>query len=232
MAGDQVASSYALRGTYQVGVAALDPDEDGAAGKAHLGLAFAAQRRGHRDGARAGRARLPHAALPDPRCHATWAVDTGNLDVRSVWEARVAFEQPPDALDLGRVVLNDRVRVADRDWYELDFFELLGRADLDRPELLLDQLTMNPCARHAITDANAHLVGAAAFGEPAGGDPRPVSGQLGPRPVGIPDRDLGLAAVNAKDFEHAVGLVLSRELARSVSRQPLVLDEQVDVVVR
>jgi hypothetical protein len=144
----------------------------------------------------------------------------------------MALEARADANDLRRVTLDDGVRVPDRDRHEGDPLDLFGGAYLDRPELLLDELTTYPRAGHAITDANAHLVGAAALGEPPGCDPRSVPGQLGSRPVGIPDRDLGLGAVDVEDFEHAVGLVLSRELARSVSSQPLVLDEQVDVAVR
>ena len=106
------------------------------------------------------------------------------------------------------------------------------RADLDRSQLLLDQVAADPRLGHPLADADPHLVGAGSVGEPAGGNPRPVSGQLGPGAVGIPDCDLGFRTVGRDDLEHAVRLMLRRELARALRRQPFLLDEQVDVAVR
>jgi hypothetical protein len=130
----------------------------------------------------------------------------------------VGFEQRPDPFDLGRVAFDDRVRVSDRDRHELDSLEPLGRADLDRPQLLLDQFAADPRVGHPLADADSHLPGTASIGEPAGSDPSPVAGQLGPGAVGIPDHDLGLDALDTHDFEDAVGLVLRRELARALRR--------------
>jgi hypothetical protein len=110
------------------------------------------------------------------------------------------------------------MRVSDQDRYELDPLEPLGRADLDRPQPLLDQLAADPRVGHPLADADSHLSGTASAGEPAGRDPSPVAGQLGPGAVGIPDRDLGLDALHAHDFDDAVGLVLRRELARALRR--------------
>src|SRR6185312_12531369 len=73
-----------------------------------------------RDGARAGRRRLPHAALPDARGDLTVIVDARDLDVRAVREAGMRLEQRPDARKLVRVALDDGVRVPDDDGRELD----------------------------------------------------------------------------------------------------------------
>ena len=130
----------------------------------------------------------------------------------------MALEQRPDPFDLGGVAFDDRVRVSDRDRHELDPLEPLGRADLDRPQLLLDQFAADPRVGHPLADADSHLPGTVSIGEPAGSDPSPVAGQLGPAAVGIPDHDLGLDAIDTDDFEDAVGLVLRRELARALRR--------------
>ena len=130
----------------------------------------------------------------------------------------MAFEQRPDPFDLGRVAFDDRVRVSDRDRHELDPVEPLGSPDLDRSQLLLDQLAADSRPGHPLADADSHLSGTASIGEPAGSDTSPVAGQLGPRAVGIPDHDLGLDALDTHDFEDAVGLVLRRELARALRR--------------
>ena len=155
-----------------------------------------------------------------------------DLNIRPPGKARIRLEQRSDPFDLSRISLDDRVRVSDRDRHELNPLEPLRRTDLYRPQLLLDQPALDQRPGHAFADPDAHLVGACALGEPAGGDSRSVSGQLGPGAVWVPNRDLRGGPVDGDHLEHAVGVVRGRELARALRRQPLVLCEQVDVPVR
>src|SRR5205085_11324088 len=104
----------------------------------------------------------------------------------------MALEQPADALDLGGVAADDRVRVPDRDPYELDAFDDLGRPHLDAPELLLDLAVAHTRPHGARADADRNLSASRPLGEPASRDPGAVSGHLGLRPIRVPDRDLGL----------------------------------------
>src|ERR671937_2551845 len=122
-----------------VGTAGLQPHLQLAADEAHNHLPCAVRRGRNRDRARARRAGLPHAALPDARRYTSRFIDARNLDVGSLRKPGMPLEQRADPLDLRRIALDDRVRVADRDGYELDALEPLARADLDRPEILLDQ---------------------------------------------------------------------------------------------
>src|SRR5262249_14972468 len=176
--------------------------------------------------------RLPHAALPDARGHASGAFDARNLNVCPLREAWVALEQRTDRSDLARVALNDRVRVAHRDGSELDPFDDLARPYVDRSELLLDWPVQDPRLRDPLADTDPDRVGAFALGQPPRGDPRAVSRQLCPRPVRVPDGNLGFGAEDVQNFKHAVGFVSGRKLARPLRRHPLVLDEQVEVAVR
>src|SRR5205085_4763990 len=175
----QCLSLHPFRATYKVGVAAGDPHRERSAWERDFGLALPGKRGRDRDGARPRRLGLPHTALPDPGHEAARAVRARDLDVGAAGKARMRFQQRPDALDLSRVAHDDGVRVSDRDRYELDPLEPLRRADLDRSQLLFDQLAADPRPRHPLTDADLHLVGAASLGEPAGDDPRPVARQLG-----------------------------------------------------
>ena len=76
--------------------AVVQPDGQVAAGEGDDDLAVAVRRRRHRDGARAGRLRLPHASLPDPRRHMARRVDARDLDVRALREARMRLEPRAD----------------------------------------------------------------------------------------------------------------------------------------
>ena len=67
------------------------------------------------------------------------------------------LEERSDALDLGRVPLHDRVRIADRYRYELDSLELFRGADLDGSKLLLDQLAADSRLGDSLANADPHL---------------------------------------------------------------------------
>ena len=85
-------------------------------------------------------------------------------------------------------------------------------------------------------DGDDDLVGAAPAREPAGGDARPVAGELGRRAVRVPDDDLGARPVGGEHLEDPVGadadVVVAepadeRRLEREADLSPL--DEQVVV---
>ena len=76
-------------------------------------------------------------------------------------------------------------------------------------------------------------------GEPQRGDAGAVSGELGLRPVRVPDHDVGLGTANVGDLEHAVradAVMRVAEAAHVVRRQRAAelgpLDEQVGVTER
>ena len=115
----------------------------------------------------------------------------GDLHVRPVGEARVRLEQRADPRQVGRVAVDDRVRVADVDRDEPDALDLLGLSDRDEPHVLLDEAVSAEHRRHlALAHAHDDAVGARALGQPARRDPRAVARDLGLRAVRVPDRDL------------------------------------------
>ena len=75
--------------------------------------------RGDRDGARARRGGLPHAALPDPGRDLARPVDARDLDVRALGKALMRLEEGTKLGNPIRVADNDRVRVPDRDRSQL-----------------------------------------------------------------------------------------------------------------
>ena len=99
-----------------------------------------------RDRARARRAGLPHAALPDARldrrARRGAARPARSCGSGSAGASRAAARSG----QLGRVALDDRVRVADVDRREADAVDLLGLADDDRAEVLLDEPVRRACA--------------------------------------------------------------------------------------
>jgi hypothetical protein len=170
-------------------------------------LAVAVRRGGDRDRTRAGGRRLPHAALPDPRRDLAVALDADDLDVRALGEPRVRLEERSDADDLGGIAADDGVRVPDRHADELDPLDRLGRADRDRPELLLHLgAAQHARADLAVADADADALCPGPLREPARGDSRPVAGHLGCRPVRVPDHHVRPVRARGDHLDDAVGV--------------------------
>src|SRR5206468_130871 len=113
-------------------------------------------------------------ALPDADAKSVRSVDRDELDVRSVREAWVPFDERAEAQKVRALGLaaNHRVRVADGDRRQLELLavdvESLARADLDRADVHADARRVEHRRAHlARTDAQAHLVDAGAAREPA-----------------------------------------------------------------
>ena len=103
-----------------------------------------------------------------------------------------------------------RMRVPDRDRRQLDPLV----AELDRlrlPHLDVTQPHRDgavlPDRRRICASGNGdrHLRGPGAPTEPRGRDAAAVAGELGHRPIGVPDHDLRMRAVRSDDLDDAVG---------------------------
>jgi hypothetical protein len=157
------------------------------------------------------------------------AVDAGELDVRAVREPLVVLDRGPEPKELvvvGRVA-NDRVWVADRDGHHLVLLsvdvERLLLPHLDGAHLGLDLLAVAH-RRHDLArpDFDPDAIETVSPRQPAGGDPRPVSGQLRGRAVGIPDDDLRRVTVRRQHFDDAVRAdaeVVVADLLHALGRQ-------------
>ena len=82
--------------------------------------------------------RLPHAALPHARRHASRRVDSRNLHIRPAREAGVRLEQRPDPRQVVGVAEHDRVRVAHVDGITSRPATRSGAKDLHLAQVLLD----------------------------------------------------------------------------------------------
>ena len=129
------------------------------------------------------------------------------------------------------------MRISDRDGRDLQAGDALGLEDLHVAEVLLDLVAADHArADDARADADPDVGRARSLREPARGDPRPVAGELGRRPVGVPDHCLGLVTARRDDLEDAVGGAVGAELADAGGVERLVevspLDQPVDVAER
>ncbi len=121
------------------------------------------------------------------------------------------LDERPEAkqLEALRFAADDRVRIPHRNRRQLDLLaphrDRLGLPHLDGADVELDLRTVAHPGRHlARTHADPHLLRAAAPGEPACGDARTVSGELGRRAVRVPDHDLRPVAVGRDHLEDPV----------------------------
>jgi hypothetical protein len=207
----------------------FEPNRQIAAGEVHEDVAPVRVRRGgDGDRARAGRERLPHAALPDPRRHLARCVHASELDVRSTRETRVGLEQRADQQQVAWVAGDDRVGVPDGDRHDFDPIDPLRRENANLADLLFDSPVRKQARDHgAVADPNPHSIGAGFVAQPARRDPCSVPRHLRRRSVGIPDEDPGGVLLYVNDFEDPVRLTYVR--ANELGRERDALAEEVCV---
>jgi hypothetical protein len=142
----------------------------------------------------------------------------------------VLLQERPEPDDVRRIALDDRVRVSDDDRDELDPVHLLAPADRHVSEILLDLAARKDAGDDAAApDAHANGRRARSVGEPGGGDPRPVSGELRLRAVRVPDEDLDGIDARGEHLEHAVRPACELPSPGSVEATVVGLDDDVCV---
>jgi hypothetical protein len=105
----------------------------------------------------------------------------------------MGLERRADCSNLLGLAFDHGMRIADVDGHERDPVDGFALAHADLSDLLLD----TSVREHAHgdlprpdRDRDFDVARAAALGQPGGCDPRAVPGELGPRPVRIPDDDV------------------------------------------
>lgn len=123
--------------------------------------------------------------------------------------------------------------VADRDDSDLHAFrrelESLRLPHVDSPDVQLHEPIPDARGIPPASNGDSHLVGLVAPREPGGGDARTVAGELRPRPVWIPDRDL--VPVDREDAVRADAVPDVAEQLHQIG-VGLLLNEQVAVAQR
>src|SRR5262249_9707800 len=154
-----------------------------------------------RDGTRARRRGLPRAALPDARLDLVVGHAPRDLHVRTARKTLMRLEQRADARQLGRVALDDGVRVAHLHGGHADAVALLRLPDRDLAQILLDEAVfaqLGPDLTRA--DADRHDIAAV----PACRDAGAVTRHLCLRAVRVPDHDLDPVVAPIQDLQEAV----------------------------